>query len=136
MSYDVKKYIIEKYIKLHVLDKDGNKLIKSGMDFNIYPEEQSIPFCTVCSTMYSDFKNNFEDPVVEAPHVNCGCLWFEYFSNKILAMNSKIILVRRKERKEHKNDKIDDNNKKSKTKQPVIKQDDKLAKKNKQKKVN
>jgi hypothetical protein len=55
--------------------------------------------------MYTNFKvNNFIDNKLEAKHSCCGCLWFDWFKDKIIAENKYIIFIDRQD-KQGKHDK-------------------------------
>jgi hypothetical protein len=80
-TYTEKQYIIYKYKKLGVLDKDGKKTIPDGhSDYNIYPDNY-IPVCEQCLCIYDMCKD--KNPlIIRLNHDHC--FWFEYFKEKIL----------------------------------------------------
>ena len=84
------EYIRRQYIKQGLLNADGAK-IPLAFDYNTYPWEGGyIPKCTVCSEMYNKWMNGDKAKKITAPHKGCGCLWFEWFQQKILTVNSEI----------------------------------------------
>lgn len=54
MNSDQNNYLIKKYIKDEILDKNLNKLYE-GFDPNIYPNEGHIPVCRQCSLDFDNF---------------------------------------------------------------------------------
>lgn len=88
---EVYKYLTNKYIELGLLDSFGNRIeSKSGFDFTIYPDSGYIPPCSICKSMVVTLGT------VEAKHMSCGCLWFDYYKTKILKSNPSISFVNNK----------------------------------------
>ena len=91
------EYIIKEYKRLGILDKNSNK-IKNIFDFNIYPDEvNNFPICRVCKNVFENCKNiNDENNTIESPHLNCGCLWWKFFEEKIVKFYPNVKIVRNK----------------------------------------
>lgn len=89
------EYLIRRFKQDGLLDEHGNKTIPEG-DFDpwIYPDEGYIPHCTECKTMYEKFLLDTTVKEVEAKHLTCGCLWYEWFKTKILRLNPNVKMVR------------------------------------------
>lgn len=86
---EIYKYLTKKYIELGLLDRFGKRIeTKSGFDFNIYPDSGYIPPCSICKSMVATLKDT-----VETKHSSCGCLWFDYYKQKILKSNPAAIFV-------------------------------------------
>ncbi len=84
------QYIRRQYIKQGVLTADGNK-IPSAFDYNIYPWEQGyIPKCAICTEMYNKFVSADNKDNIHAPHNRCGCLWFDWYKDKIIKINPDV----------------------------------------------
>ena len=84
-------YLINKYKEQNLLDSSGNIMkSESGFDFNIYPDTGYIPPCSICKNMYTTFiaTNNHK---INSKHNLCGCLWFDYYKNKIIIINPNAI---------------------------------------------
>ena len=82
-TYNECEYIKKQSIQQGVLDKDGNKF-ELDFDFNIYPWEGGyIPKCSVCQKMYNTYISDKKENKVTALHRSCGCLWFEWFKQKL-----------------------------------------------------
>ena len=79
---DIQSYLTNKYIELGLDTKS-----KTGFDFNIYPDSGYIPPCRVCKSMV------ILADKVEAKHMSCGCLWFDYYKNKIQKINPNITFI-------------------------------------------
>jgi hypothetical protein len=91
-TYNECEYIKKQYIQQGVLDKDGDKF-ELDFDFGIYPWESGyIPKCAVCQEMYNKYNDKKENKVT-ALHRSCGCLWFEWFKQRLLNINPQIIFV-------------------------------------------
>ena len=88
-TFNEKEYIRNEYIKRGILDANGQKF-KNIIDYNIYPDDGGyIPKCTICESVYKTYKNTTtENRKVESPHSNCGCLWWEYFKQKLMLERS------------------------------------------------
>ncbi len=85
-TYNECEYIKEQYIQQGILNKDGTEYF----DFNVYPWESGyVPKCSVCQNMFNTYQKEKGNSVL-APHKSCGCLWFTWFKNKLLNINSKI----------------------------------------------
>jgi hypothetical protein len=100
-------YLIKKYKELDLIRIDENDnedvIVHTGaknfdgaklfFDPHIYPDTGSIPFCSVCSGQYNDFLMN---PVKELKwlHMSCGCLWADYFMNKVKEVEPQIVFSR------------------------------------------
>ena len=97
---DTYNYLINKYKELNLLDCSSNIIENnSGFDFNIYPDSGYIPQCRVCKSDYETYinsitMNNKNDNVI-MNHISCGCLWYEYYKNKIISINSKVIFSKK-----------------------------------------
>ena len=88
-------YLIKKYIEMKLLDEEGNKIInKSSWNPYIYPDNGYIPPCSVCKNGYDEYIKQYESEVKLSellwPHFSCGCLWSQYFENKIKQTNNNI----------------------------------------------
>ena len=99
-EFEIKNYLIEKYIELEFLDEDLNKLTDSWFDPNIYPTEGYIPVCSQCQTDFDNFKTQIimDQMEVEMKHPN-SCLWNDYFVKKIKNICPTVKIVRKKERR-------------------------------------
>jgi len=86
-TYNEIEYIKQEYIAQGILNKDGSKR-ELDFDYTIYPwEDGYISKCSVCKSM------TIKDGKVVALHRTCGCLWFRWFKEKLLAGNPKITFV-------------------------------------------
>jgi hypothetical protein len=94
---EIYNYLINKYKQMNLLDSSGNIIESdSGFDFNIYPDSGYIPQCGVCNMMYKNFINDLtSNNTIDAKHISCGCLWFDYYKNKIISINSKVIFSKK-----------------------------------------
>ena len=96
-SKDVYDYLIKKYKEFNLLDANGEKTTPDGCwDPYIYPDEGHIPYCKSCQTDYEAFKatkNTQTSCEVDVDHTS-GCLWYEYFTNKILSINPNAKIAR------------------------------------------
>jgi hypothetical protein len=89
-SYSENQYIKDQYIRRGILNKDGSK-IESNFDYNIYPWESGyIPKCSVCKEVYNKFLTNTNCEEINSPHRRCGCLWWEYYYDKMMQINNKV----------------------------------------------
>ena len=84
-------YLTNKYKELNLLDQNGNPY-EAEFDFNIYPDTGYIPQCSVCNNDYNTWfdnmtQNQTKDNIVDMKHNSCGCLWAQFYKNKILAIN-------------------------------------------------
>lgn len=85
-------YLVKKYIDLKLLDEDGNKIINKG-SWNpyIYPDDGYIPSCSVCNNGYNEYIKQHDSGTKLSellwPHIRCGCLWSNYFQDKIKQVN-------------------------------------------------
>jgi len=98
---DIYNYLVNKYKDLKLLDQNGNPFeSNSGFDFNIYPDTGYIPSCSICSSEYNTwfdsmtYDNNNNN--INMKHMLCGCIWFDYYKKKILAINMKITFEKKK----------------------------------------
>ena len=92
---DVYTYLTNKYKEISLLDSSNNIVESdSGFDFNIYPDTGYIPPCSVCKSDYETFINNMttnnNNDNICMKHISCGCIWFEYYKNKIIGINSNV----------------------------------------------
>jgi hypothetical protein len=88
-TYD---YLIKQYIKLGLLDSAGNKTAgKNDWDPYIYPDDGYIPPCGICKLQYDEYtkRSNYADEI-KWPHYKCGCLWSEYYEEKLLKLKEDI----------------------------------------------
>ena len=86
---EIYNYLTNKYKQMNLLD-----IIESNseFDFNIYPDSGYIPQCGVCNMMYKKFIDDLtSNNTIDAKHISCGCLWFDYYKNKIISINSNVI---------------------------------------------
>ena len=101
-SSELYTYLTNVYIEYGLITPDGIHTIKDTFDFNIYPDDGYIPQCSVCKRMYDNFigelSSNIITTSIEAKHINCKCLWFNYFRNKITSINSNIKFAKNKEK--------------------------------------
>ena len=80
-TYYEKEYLREKYIKVGLLDSNGNK--QAGIfDPYIYPDDGGyVPKCGKCKLVYDkvreDKKKGSLEQTVEAEHYRAGCLWWD-----------------------------------------------------------
>jgi hypothetical protein len=50
--------------------------------------------CTICESVYTTYKNTTtENCKVEAPHCRCGCLWWDYFREKLIYKNPTFVFI-------------------------------------------
>jgi hypothetical protein len=83
------QYLTKKYIENNLIDKEGNHIIINKSLWNpfIYPDSGYIP-------SFEEYMKQYEmgTKVNELlwPHFRCGCLWSEYFQNKIKKVNENI----------------------------------------------
>lgn len=87
----VYQYLTKKYIDYDLLDKNGNTVIRNKSVWNGY-----IPPCSICESGYNDYIKEYDVGVKVKDllwvHFRCGCLWSEYFENKIKQINPDIKL--------------------------------------------
>jgi hypothetical protein len=93
---DVYTYLTNKYKEMNMLDSSNNIVESdSGFDFNIYPDSGYIPTCSICMNDYQTYINNLThnnmNDNIKMNHISCGCIWFEYYKNKIIGINSKVV---------------------------------------------
>lgn len=100
-------YIIKKYEELELMNSFGNHLLKKGeWDPFIYPDNGYIPPCSVCKNSYDqciitlesnkDKKENNYSIELDWQHYKCGCLWSDYYEDKLKKINNNIRLVKNK----------------------------------------
>jgi hypothetical protein len=97
-TYSEKEYIKNEYIRTGLLDKNGEKIITS---FD-YPEDGGyIPLCAVCKQIYEENKDNENIQQIDSHHSKCGCLWWNYFKDKIKENNPNIVFEKKKNNSEN-----------------------------------
>jgi hypothetical protein len=99
-SWEELEHLRRQYQKLGLLDAQFRKTaILSEVDFMVYPGDQFIPQCTICSNEYQNFttlhKVNPQNNV-QLTHDRCGCLWVDYFKNKINKLAPGVVYYREK----------------------------------------
>lgn len=97
---EIYNYLTNKYKEFNILDISGN-IIATDFDFNIYPDTGYIPQCSVCNNDYNTWfdsmtTNSNKDNIVDMKHNSCGCLWFQYYKNKVLAINPNVKFDKKK----------------------------------------
>ena len=86
-------YLVKKYIEINLLDQDENKIINNKSLWNpyIYPDSGYIPPCNVCKNGYDDYIKQHEAGTKLSEllwsHFRCGCLWTNYYEDKIKQVN-------------------------------------------------
>ena len=86
-TYTEKEYIRQKYIDTGILNEDGSRK-NEVWDPYIYPDDGGyVPPCRICMSVYSSYSPS-DGNLVYAPHCTCGCLWWDYFKEKLLQINS------------------------------------------------
>jgi hypothetical protein len=89
------RYLTKKYIESNLLDRDENKIInKSSWNPFIYPDSGYVPQCSLCKNCYEEYMKQYEEGTKLSellwPHLKCGCLWSEYFEDKIKNVNPQM----------------------------------------------
>ncbi len=101
-SNDLYTYLTNKYVEYGLITPDGTHIMNQYFDFNIYPDDGYIPMCSVCKEMYDNFigelSNNVITTSIEAKHIGCNCLWYDYFRNKISSINNNVKFAKNKEK--------------------------------------
>lgn len=99
---EIYNYLINKYKELHLLDNDGN-IIKNELDFdyNIYPDDGYIPTCSVCLNEYNMWFDSMttgpsKNNCIDMKHMSCGCLWLQFYKNKMISINPNIKFEKKK----------------------------------------
>jgi hypothetical protein len=97
-------YLIKKYIELNLLDGFGNKIdYKNNWDPFIYPDNGYIPPCSICKNAYDAYNeyintenlNSSNNEIVWNHHMS-GCLWSEFYQDKIKTISQNIKFVKNK----------------------------------------
>ncbi len=87
-TYSEKEYLRQKFIDTGILNSDGSRKKDLIWDPYIYPDDGGyVPPCAICKNVYDTYSPTDENPIL-APHCSCGCLWWDYFKEKILEINS------------------------------------------------
>ena len=95
-TYNECEYIKNQYIQQGILNKDGSNAYGGlEFDYNIYPWEHGyIPKCAVCQEMHNKYcSSDKKENKVTALHRLCGCLWFEWFKQRLLNINPQIKFI-------------------------------------------
>lgn len=95
------QYIKHQYVKQGILKPDGHKDKMGAVDYNLYPWEGSvyIPKCQICEETYTNFVKTAlteHDDEFYSPHYRCGCLWWNWFEEKIVNLHKKVIFTSHK----------------------------------------
>lgn len=88
-----------------LLDAHGRKTgSMCAIDYVMYPAEKYVPFCSICAGEYQRVADEYrfarDNPSATAPdtvnmtHDRCGCLWADYFKDKLRKLNKHIRIVR------------------------------------------
>jgi hypothetical protein len=99
---EIYNYLTNKYKELNILDISSNIIeSSSGFDFNIYPDTGYIPQCSICNNDYTMWfdnmtTNNKDTNIIDMKHNTCGCIWIQYYKNKILAINPNVKFDKKK----------------------------------------
>jgi hypothetical protein len=105
MSQTIYEYMVIRYTKMGLLDSEGNRTIPNNSMWNpfIYPDNGYIPPCSVCKNCYEEFvalialeNNKKQSDEITWPHHNSGCLWSEYYEDKLRQLNINIRFVKNK----------------------------------------
>ena len=104
MSSSSYNYLTKKYKELGLLDESDHKILKKGSwDPFIYPDNGYIPPCSVCKNSYDDYvitlekDNSSKNYTIELEwsHYKCGCLWADYYENKLKSIKENIRLIKK-----------------------------------------
>lgn len=97
-------YLVKKYTELNLLDSFGNKIDhKNTWDPFIYPDNGYIPPCSICKNVCDEYINtekvnpkSSNNEIIWIHHM-CGCLWSEFYQDKIKTLNQNIKFVKNKD---------------------------------------
>ena len=90
------RYLTKKYIEADLLDRNENQIINNKSFWNpfIYPDSGYVPPCSTCKNSYDEYMKQHDGGTKLSEllwsHLKCGCLWSEYFEDKIKQVNPQM----------------------------------------------